>query len=573
MIAAIFDIMLKSTFLYLSLLLTTTAICQSYPKDLFRSPLDIPIYLSGNFAELRKNHFHTGLDIKTNGVEGLKIYACADGWLRRAKKSPYGYGNVLYIDHPEGYTTVYAHLQKFSDKIELAYRDAQKEKQIAHLDMYPDSGKIWVKKGEVIALSGNSGSSGGPHLHFEIRERKSEKPLNPYLFGFVIKDNIKPDIRGIYVYGFSNDSTAPSLIKELNSGSQTGVISISNETINIDYYGNLGLSVHSTDRLNGSGNICGIYNLKLKIDGELIYEQEMEKLDFNTNRYMNAHTDYDIFMNRKKSVHKCYLEPNNQLEIYKQVKNRGIFYVPKNSSVMVEYEIKDVAGNTSHLTFKLQTGDKLLEKSSPANILPCCSPFEIENENFIALFKPGTVYRNTDYSFSISDEVPKYCESKVYTISNDHEPVHQYYEIRIKANLSEKEQEKALIVAYDEGSIWSVGGEYKNGWVITDVRHFGGFTIMTDFTPPQVKAMNFYEGKNMRSNTEIAISCTDNLSGIDSYRFFIDEEWVPMYYNPKRRKYYVEFKDLNLSAGEHKIKFTAIDKKGNEQSQEWTIIR
>lgn len=544
-----------------------------YPKDLFRSPLDIPIYLSGNFAELRKNHFHTGLDIKTKGVEGLKIYACADGWLRRAKKSPYGYGNVLYIDHPEGYTTVYAHLQKFSSKIEAAYKAAQKEKQIAHLDMYPDSGAVWVKKGEVIALSGNSGSSGGPHLHFEIRERKTEKPLNPYLFGFIIKDNIKPDIRGIYLYGFSNDSIAPSLIRELNSGSRTGIISISNQTITSKYYGNMALAVHSTDRLNGSGNICGIYNLKLLVNDELIFEQEMEKLDFNTNRYMNAHTDYDIFMDKKRSIHKSYIEPNNQLEIYKHVKNRGIFYMSKNSSADIEYQIRDVAGNLSILKFKLKAGDQKLDTVKKNNVLPCCVPYEIEKEDFVALFKPGTVYRNTSYNFSQSDENPKYCESPVYTIRNDEEPVHQHYEIRIKTDLNEAEKEKALIVAYDNGSIWSVGGEYKNGWVVADVRNFGGFTVMTDFTPPVIKAMNFYEGKNMGSNTEIAISCTDNLSGLESYSFYIDDEWVPMYYNPKRRKYYIEFKEIELSKGQHKLKFEAIDKKGNKSIKEWTITR
>jgi hypothetical protein len=197
----------------------------------------------------------------------------------------------------------------------------------------------------------------------------------------------------------------------------------------------------------------------------------------------------------------------------------------------------------------------------------------LESENFIALFKPGTVYRNSEYSFSKTDEKPKYCESPVYTISNDEEPVHQYYEIRIKTDLNEEEKEKALIVSYDNGSIWSVGGEFKNGWVVADVRNFGGFTVMTDFTAPKIKAMNFYDGKNMSANTEIAISCTDNLSGLESYSFFIDDEWIPMYYNPKRRKYYIEFKDIELNKGEHKLRFVALDKKGNESTEEWTIIR
>ena len=262
-----------------------------YPQNYFRSPMDIPIYLAGNFGELRTNHFHAGIDIKTQGVEGKKIYAAADGYVSRIKVQHGGYGKVVYIDHPNGYTTAYAHLKAFSTKIDSFAKKEQYKNQSFTFNWYPEPNQIPIKKGEVIALSGNTGRSGGPHLHYEIRETKSEHPLNVLLFGMQIKDNIKPIIRGIRIYPLDNQSTVNGQPKALYfkatntpSGNTLNVVPVVSKKI--------GFGIETLDKINGSGNRCGIYRIQLKIDGKIVFEQKMDKVPFNESRYLNAHTDY-----------------------------------------------------------------------------------------------------------------------------------------------------------------------------------------------------------------------------------------------------------------------------------------
>ena len=257
----------------------------------FRSPLGIPLILSGNFAELRFNHFHTGLDIKTNGSENYRIYSVDTGFVSRINISHWGYGKAIYVDHPSGYTSVYAHLSRFPSKIESYLRKKQFELEKETVTLYPNSDDLKVSRGEVIAYSGNTGGSSGPHLHFEIRETESEKPVNPMLFNFDIEDNLSPTIYHVKFYPIKNalinGSANEKLIKVVGDNN--------NYTIqnSVSASGLIGLGIHAIDKLNGASNKCGVYRISLFLDDELIFEQVMNKLDFNTKRYINAHKDYN----------------------------------------------------------------------------------------------------------------------------------------------------------------------------------------------------------------------------------------------------------------------------------------
>ena len=292
-----------------------------YDKTDFVAPMHIPLILSGNFAELRSNHFHTGLDIKTKGSEGYRIYAVDSGYVSRINISHWGYGKAIYVTHPNGYTSVYAHLSRFPEKIEKYLRKKQFEKQTETITVYPDSLDLLISKEEIIAYSGNSGSSGGPHLHFEIRETETEKAVNPLLFGFDIKDDIRPTVSNIKIYpldnGFINGKDIAKVYPTTGSFGEYRLKD--NPAIEVD--GEIGLGVHTIDKLNGAGNKCGIYTIELFVDDSLVFRQTMEKIDFFTNRYINAHKDYNEYHVKKRSFHRSYVSDNNKLDIKKLSNN------------------------------------------------------------------------------------------------------------------------------------------------------------------------------------------------------------------------------------------------------------
>ena len=310
--------MIKNNFLLIAtLILGLNCFAQdSIPKNYFQSPLGIPLYLAGNFGELRSNHFHSGLDMKTQGKEGFKIYAAADGFVSRVKISPWGYGKTIYIDHPNGYTTVYAHLQGYKGDIAEIIKKHQHEVENWEIDWLPSDTLMKVKKGDVIALSGNTGGSGGPHLHFEIRETETEHPVNPLLFGFAIKDNIKPLIRSIILTPLNDTSYVNNKRKPqrfLVSGS-AGSYKLKNET-SINAYGEIGIGIETIDKLNGYGNRNGIYSIELLENSQTIFKSEMKKFSFDESRALNSLIDYEMFLRKKVRFQRSYIEPNNHLNI------------------------------------------------------------------------------------------------------------------------------------------------------------------------------------------------------------------------------------------------------------------
>ncbi len=299
----------------------------NYPKDYFISPVDFPISLSGTFAELRAGHFHSGIDIRTAGEEGKPIVACADGYVARIKISPYGFGKALYIDHPNGYTTVYAHLQKMSPAIDAWLKSEQYKLEKFDVDLFPPKNLLKVKQGEIICYSGNSGSSEGPHLHFEIRNTKTEMPVNPQLFGLPVKDFIRPVISALRISpevngGTINGKTTP-LIPELTGWGPVYKLKDKNP-ININ--GSYSISVQVSDLLNGSNNKNGIFRFAVYIDSVLCFDWQAETFNFNETRYINSFIDYSHYYNTGKRYITTRIAPNNKLTMYKTATNQGIFY-------------------------------------------------------------------------------------------------------------------------------------------------------------------------------------------------------------------------------------------------------
>lgn len=565
--------MMRSLITSVLLLIEICAYAQfKYPQKYFRSPVDIPMYLSGNFGEIRPNHFHAGLDIKTQGVIGKKIYACADGFVSRIKISPWGYGKVIYIDHPNGFTTVYAHLSKFSPAIEAYIKDRQLEQESWEVDVYPDSLQLKVSKGDVIAKSGSSGSSLAPHLHFEIRETESERVVNPLLFGMDIKDNIKPIFKSAMIYTIRGGSINGKWNTKypVSVTGKNGIYKRAYQ-IPIKVSGDIGIGVEVEDRINGSGNRNGIYSIRLFVDDKLYFSHEMEKFAFNESRYSNSHMDFTYKLDKNKRIQKCFLDPNNRLSVYRDLDNRGVIRFDDDKIHKVRIVTKDVYGNQSELNFDLQA-----EKYHTANdhagvkmteFIDCQRPRNFSKEGFFARISDTALYCDVKVDFAKKDTF-RGAISPTYHFNSDRVPVHAYVDIGIQAKVAPELRDKCVISRFDsKGRYYGHKGHWEDDIFYVQTKYFGDFCLMTDTKAPVITPVNISNGKYMGKNSKLIMRAADNLAGIVSYKGYIDGKFVIMEYKPRKAQMIYTF-GPEIKPGEHTFKMVVKDAVGNESTYE-----
>ncbi|MEA3446481.1 MAG: M23 family metallopeptidase [Bacteroidota bacterium] len=547
----------------------------NFPQNYFRSPFDIPMYLSGNFGELRSTHFHTGIDIKTQGVEGHSIYAIADAYVSRIKVQAEGYGYALYLTHPNGYVSVYGHLQKFAPNIADYVIDNQYKKQSYKLNLFPSSEMFPVKKGQIIGLSGNSGSSSGPHLHFEIRDAQNSHPLNPLLFGFDIKDNIPPRIYSITLYPINNYS----FIERVN---KSFLFSVDNKELKkdtIEAFGEIGFGIRANDFLNGSHNKCGIYILELFVNERIIYSYKMKELDFSELRYVQSHYDYQYKTKKNRYIQKSFVAPNNSLSNYTTVENNGIVLIKSDSVYSIKYVLYDAYQNKKSIAFFVKGVepigiDTIVKLSEYTRAMPCMLKNKFTTNDIELIIPKKALYDDLFFNYSVDDPVSG-LYSKVHHIHEDIVPLQKSYSLRIKAEgLPDSLQSKALAVwvvgERNNYNIYNAGGEFKDGFIETSLSNFGNLGISVDTIPPNIRAINISENKNMGNQKTIKFKITDDLSGIKDYEGFINDKWVLFRYDAKKNLIYYEFADNKIFKNtNHKLTLTVVDNKDNQS--EYTV--
>lgn len=553
---------------------------QDYPQDYFRSPLDIPLYLSGNFGELRSNHFHAGIDIKTQGVEGKKVYAVADGYVSRIKVSPYGYGKALYITHPNGYTSVYGHLQKYSDKIADFVKKAQYQEEKFAIQRFPAPYSIQVKKGDIIAYSGNTGGSGGPHLHFEIRDTKSEHPYNPLFFGFDVKDTRPPEIDAITIFPLNDTSliNGSNQKKRFSAKGYNGQYTLSTP-YPISLHGLFGFGIETIDRMSGTHNKYGLHNIQLKHNGSIIYEQQIDEFAFHEGRYLNAHIDYETYIQQRKRVQRSYVLPGNQLRIYKELKNEGKVLFNDGKKHQLTYTLADLYGNHASLSFEVEAQKTQAEqiRDELSNKKVRFFPYNQRNtfiqNDLLVDFPQGVLYEDLYFQFRKEDPHPKTI-TPIYWIHDHHTPLHSYVTVSIKKQgLSPYEKSRALIVSTTNGrNFYAEGGSWKGDNISVKTRSFGGYAISLDTIPPQIIPINIYPGAKMSDRWSISVKIKDENSGINSYRAEVDGKWILMEYDYKRDMLYYFF-DGHLESGKHEFKLTVKDGVGNRSIYQASFVR
>ncbi|MGQ1909421.1 M23 family metallopeptidase [Marinifilum sp. RC60d5] len=539
---------------------------KTFQKNIFRSPVDFTITLSGNFAELRNNHFHSGIDIRTF-TTGKKVYSVADGYVSRIKVSANGYGNAIYINHPSGYTSVYGHLDKYNAQIEKFVKAQQYQRKSFELDLHLKKEQFPVLKGQIIAFSGNTGASGGPHLHFEIRDTKSEHPLNPLLFGFKIKDTTPPKIFNLYIYPLDSISS----VNGKNVRQKFPVTFYNNayhlkSDPKISLAGNIGFAINTNDYLDNTWGKCGIYKMQVKVNDTLISDYSFNEFSFDESRYINSHMDYELNILENRRVHKTFKDKNNKLSIYTKFRNNGIFNFINGEKYKIDFICSDTKNNIAKLRVYARgvSSNKIFPSKNYTKLMLCNEENTYNNENLEVKFPNNSFY--TDLKFNYSLKKDSNFLSDIHSIHNNKIPIHNYYTLAIKANnIPNKLKDKVLIAAIgNKGKLSTTGGVYINGWVKTKTRTLGDFAIVADTIAPTVISKTKFKLKNLRGQKNLSFKIEDKLSGIKSYRGEIDGSWVLFEYDAKNNHLFYTFdKKRLLPKRKHQLSLTVTDHLGN----------
>jgi len=536
-------------------------------KDYFISPLDIPLILSGTFGELRPNHFHAGIDLKTKGSSGLKVYSIADGYVSRIKVSPSGYGKAVYITHPNGYTSVYAHLMRYNDKIEAIIKKEQYSKKSFAVEIFPKVGEISFKQGETIALSGNSGSSFAPHLHFEIRDTKTQKPQNGMHFGFDIRDNIPPILKSVKIYKKTEYNGLYDTEKKNVIGSNGSY------QIESDFKADttFGISISTYDLLNGANNKNGVYKIELLANDSVIFKLKMDEFSFSETKYIKSHCDFHEKNTNKTKYHKCFVDPNNRLSIYDSVVNSGFISFNKKDQLNLKIIVSDLNQNKSVLSFSVIKEDKqqksLYKDSSDTFIFVYGAKQTFKNEYIELDSYKDSFYDLVYFKFKTKVDSSLNKFTKIYQIHNNSTPIHKPLSLKINLDsLPHSETSKLCLAKIENNDLNYVGGKYIKGKLEATIYSFGDYTISEDTIKPIIKGLNIYPGKTMKSST-LKMTIKDDFSGIKSYEGKIDGQWIIMEYDPKRNRL-THYFEKGLAKGKHKFELKVIDKLDNENNYE-----
>lgn len=553
-----------------------------YPDTLFQAPLERPLTLSGSFGELRGGHFHSGLDFTTGERIGKPVKAIADGYVARIKVSATGFGKALYIRHPMGYTSVYAHLHSFKASIATYVKKAQYQQESYQLNLYPGEGKFAVKQGEVIGQSGNSGSSTGPHLHFEIRETRTAMPLNPLFFGFQVKDTKSPVIQGLRLYPINDHSQVkvtfddhepvksslePITLEVEKEGSHYGLA----HAESICARGAFGVSVAVTDYHDRSSHALGVSQIILKNQDRRIFKSRIDKFRFSQTRYVNAHMDYAANVAHNLEYQRCFVLPGNKLPFY-TTQDRGIIQISDGDEFQLVVNAKDAHGNQSTVKWDLKHCPEPIaqsvRKSKPATLkyLPYNAESQVNTPGLRLDFPAGAFYDTVAFTLDQKSK-PEYPYGPVYQVHNRFTPVQKRYLMQMDATgVPGPLRENALIIHLEPGSDpEAIGGQFKDGFVEASVRQFGRFTLAVDSLPPNVRLVNVPRGRSYAEDRPLNVRVSDELSGLDSYKPRIDGEWVRMAYDKKNNM--LTFQDFGrLNGQNHTLELTVIDNQGNQKT-------
>ena len=558
-------------YLFILLIFGSLSAQTNYPKDYFQSPLAIPMQLSGNFGELRPNHFHAGFDLKTMQKEGLEVYAVADGYISRIKISTFGNGKTIYITHSNGFTSVYGHLQRANNLIQDFIKKAQYKEEAFEVELFLKPGELVIQKGQIIAFSGNTGASEGPHLHFEFRDNKTENIINPMFFGFdkMTKDTKKPIISAIYVYPLDdktivNQSKRPLL---LNLSLQKDGTYVSDKVF---ANGKIGFGINAFDFDDVSFNKNGVYKVQTFFNGMPNFGYQFDTYSFDEMRYVNALLDYSRYKKTQQRIQKLFMKSPFKLSVIKSDETNGVLTLIPNLTSIYRIEVADYFGNqtTVSIPIKYELQSTIVEKE------PLITKYYVKSNkdsNFakdnISVFLPaGTFYDDFNMNFDVKNDT--------LFLHEDTVPAHTNFTISIEDNkYSDAQKDKLFIASFDEKKIGYFPTFRKGNIFTAKAKVLGKFSLVLDTIAPKITISKPIEGKWLSDRNTLQFTISDSLSGIKSYNGYLNGKWILFEYDNKTKKITHDFNDGVVAEGANELKLIVIDNVGNSTIFETHFFR
>ncbi|BAV09930.1 membrane protein related to metalloendopeptidases [Filimonas lacunae] len=535
----------------------------------------MPIQLSANFGEIRKDHFHMGLDIRTKQRENLPVYAAAGGFISRISIQRYGYGKAIYIQHPNGFTTVYGHLNGYYDTlshyiIQKQYTDKQWEQDITF-----SPGQFPVEKGQFIAWSGNTGSSGGPHLHFEIRDTRTGKNLNPLLFGMEVEDNIPPVLEGLYWFDrrYSTYQTSPKPIAIVNNkGSYQ--LKGGGDTLHIGSP-RISFGVRAEDRTNSSSFLFGIYEAGLWMDDSLRCYFQVNNFSYPDSRYVNGSIDYATFLHTGKGIQHLSRLPGNELSIYNTDDNNGVISLTDTLPHTVRILLKDVEGNSTVMQYMVRYDSTLQEDlffTMNSVAVPPNQPYNINEQEVKASFDAFAFYDIVPFVLGQQPRQQWPQASSQALLHNENVPVHDMYTVQLPLQPVAANYTDRLVMQLQSGRyrLYQKAQPASNGWFSGSFNRLGNVQLLVDTVPPSITPIGWKDNQVFTTQSSIRVRCSDNIDEVRNFNAYLDGQWILFTHSTYD---YIYTFDEHCTLGEHVLSVSVQDLAGNTSVREFNFIK
>ena len=520
------------------------------------SPIDLPLNLSGTFGEFRSSHFHYGLDVTTNKKSGYNVYSIDSGSVVRINVSTSGYGKALYINHPNGLTSVYAHLKEFSPKIQEYIKTQQYLNKSYSVQKFFNNGEMKVNKGDLIGYTGNTGGSSGPHLHFEIRDTKSQNPINPLSFNYKYDDSNRPIIKSLYLFNeddiFKKRNPKKYEIKKINDS-----LYIADKIV---YSNKIGIGIEVYDRQsNNNYNRNGVYEVKMFIDSVLNFSYKMDKINIDESVFRKIFYDYLLLKTKKKRIQKVYYPLNSKLNFLNHNVNTGIFKSSDKYEKDVLIEVSDWNNNKSYLNFKIEgITSNIIEKSIDGIEVVPSQKYLIKKNNIEIGFKKNSFFNKVALNIEYQNDTLR--------IDEDIYPLRKSYNIKIYKQVEDSiiKRQSYIGLINKNGTVSYLKTNKKDNFFSTNSSILGSYTLSRDSINPEVKPLNFSLNKDISDQKTIRLRIYDKTSGIKSYNVFINNKWALFEHEPKSNLIFHNIDDGIIENGENKITIKVTDGVGNK---------